>query len=292
MTEKKLPHPTTSKQAEANRRNAAKSTGPRTDAGKDASSGNATRHGAYATRIQPISRGPFAEDADELSIFVDAYVAARRPRDDLERICAVTMANLEWRSRRVDRLETEEFHRVSRRTVFGGGVFVDELELAVDAVELAEAFYDFVIGGWADPVDADPEELVDWLGRMLHPMDEEYEEGRWECETPPDSTEDWWAFLGEIVGSEFRAPLFAEAWAEQQLAQAQRELQRHQEVAAEHATRGLLETLPRVVGLQSRLQRDLERQEGRYRQLQARDLPGEDRSAEQETEPDEGQIGG
>jgi hypothetical protein len=44
-------------QVEANRRNAQKSTGPRTDAGKRSSSGNATTHGVFANGAGPLWRG-------------------------------------------------------------------------------------------------------------------------------------------------------------------------------------------------------------------------------------------
>ncbi|MDZ4799282.1 MAG: hypothetical protein SGI92_14055, partial [Bryobacteraceae bacterium] len=45
---------TSQKQAEANRRNAEKSTGPRTPQGKTTAAANSTTHGATATIYRPI----------------------------------------------------------------------------------------------------------------------------------------------------------------------------------------------------------------------------------------------
>lgn len=97
----------TARQIEANAQNAQCSTGPRTAAGKAASSGNALRHGAYASKPVAIPRGLFAEDAIEVSEFVDGIVAALAPRDALEAEHAWRIAMSSLRLRRVGRFETE-----------------------------------------------------------------------------------------------------------------------------------------------------------------------------------------
>jgi hypothetical protein len=84
---------TSSRQFEANRRNATRSTGPITEAGKDRSRRNAVRHGLCAETV--IGR---LEDVDDY----DAETA-------LERELVLRLASLLWRIRRATSIETEQF---------------------------------------------------------------------------------------------------------------------------------------------------------------------------------------
>jgi hypothetical protein len=96
---------TTDKQREANRRNAKKSTGPVTKAGKQASSTNAIRHGAYAQRAIAIPRGELAEEQDQLDAFIDGVIAKLRPRGVVEREQAFLVAMAYVQARRIMNLE-------------------------------------------------------------------------------------------------------------------------------------------------------------------------------------------
>ena len=89
----------------ANRRNAQRSTGSRTEEGKQASSRNAMRHGAYA-RPHPVPRGILAEDPDEVQGFFDAVVEELAPRDAQEQALARRIANAELNLARIDRYES------------------------------------------------------------------------------------------------------------------------------------------------------------------------------------------
>jgi hypothetical protein len=90
----------TAKQIEANRRNAQKSTGPRTEEGKAASRFNATTHGLKARHFALPH-----EDVDEVQSFLDAIVEAIAPRDAMEAEMACEIARLSWKLRRAERYE-------------------------------------------------------------------------------------------------------------------------------------------------------------------------------------------
>ena len=98
---------TTNAQNNANRRNAANSTGPRTEVGKEASSQNATRHGAYSARPRAIRSGAFQEDPEEVEAYVAGIVEALAPRDHLEYVEALNIAAAYLRLRRLELLEIE-----------------------------------------------------------------------------------------------------------------------------------------------------------------------------------------
>jgi hypothetical protein len=84
------------KQLRANRRNAQRSTGPRTDEGKAASARNATTHGAFcADLLLP------GEDAEELLALKRGIESALSPGDAIERELADRIAATQWRLRRL-----------------------------------------------------------------------------------------------------------------------------------------------------------------------------------------------
>jgi hypothetical protein len=92
---------TTARQLEANRRNALKSTGPRTINGKQASRRNALRHGLTAeTLIEPL------EDAESYRTFEAAIVAEYLPQSPVEKELVHRLASLFWRLRRATSIET------------------------------------------------------------------------------------------------------------------------------------------------------------------------------------------
>lgn len=87
---------TTASRLAANRLNAARSTGPRTAAGKRRASQNARTHGLTTT--SPVVPG---EDAAAWETFRQAVLADHRPRTALEAELVDRLAALQWRLRRV-----------------------------------------------------------------------------------------------------------------------------------------------------------------------------------------------
>ena len=92
----------TLKQLEANRRNALKSTGPSTDAGKAASSTNALKTGIYAKSL--IIPG---EDAAELEALIADFYVAHQPAAADERSLVDTLISNEWIQRRLRNAERQ-----------------------------------------------------------------------------------------------------------------------------------------------------------------------------------------
>src|SRR5262249_40378800 len=95
---------TSYRQIEANRRNALKSPGPRTEAGKEVSRRNALRHGLTAETV--ISA---MEDAEDYKAFEAAIIADYDAQSAVERELVLRLASLLWRLRRATIMETGLF---------------------------------------------------------------------------------------------------------------------------------------------------------------------------------------
>jgi hypothetical protein len=92
---------TSLRQIEANRRNALRSTGPKTDDGKQHASRNAVRHGLTAeTVITPL------EDPEDYKAFEQAVTADYEAETAVERELVLRLASLLWRLRRATSIET------------------------------------------------------------------------------------------------------------------------------------------------------------------------------------------
>lgn len=94
------PSPVSERKLEANRANALKSTGPRTEAGKARSSRNATRHGLLAEAATLL-----AEPNQELQSLLDNYRADFRPASTHEEMLVRELAVADWRLRQITRIE-------------------------------------------------------------------------------------------------------------------------------------------------------------------------------------------
>jgi hypothetical protein len=92
---------TSLQQIESNRRNALRSTGPKSAAGKLRSSKNAVRHGLTAeTVIEPL------EDPQEYKVFEQTVTADYNAETAIERELVLRLASLLWRLRRSTLIET------------------------------------------------------------------------------------------------------------------------------------------------------------------------------------------
>ena len=94
----------TAKQAAANRRNAANSTGPRTKPGKARSSGNALKHGLSAEQVVMLDENPAAFEALRSDLF-EHY----QPTDPVAEHLVEQVAASIWRLRRVPEIEAGIF---------------------------------------------------------------------------------------------------------------------------------------------------------------------------------------
>jgi hypothetical protein len=87
---------TSYRQIEANRRNSLKSTGPRTEVGKQQSRRNAVRHGLTAETVIGT-----LEDAEDYWEFEAAVIADYDAQSAVERELVLRLASLLWRLRRI-----------------------------------------------------------------------------------------------------------------------------------------------------------------------------------------------
>ena len=92
---------TSSRQIEANRRNAFKSTGPTTDAGKERSRRNAVRHGLTAETVITT-----LEDEEDYKAFEVSVTSGFDAPTAVERELVLRLASLLWRLRRAAAIDT------------------------------------------------------------------------------------------------------------------------------------------------------------------------------------------
>jgi hypothetical protein len=96
----------------ANRRNAQKSTGPRTADGKGVSAKNATKHGLFAQSDVVIS-----EDQGDFDAFRDEMLAELSPVGVMESVLARRIVSLTWRLGRTERMQNELIDVKIRREI-------------------------------------------------------------------------------------------------------------------------------------------------------------------------------
>jgi hypothetical protein len=125
----------------ANRRNAEKSTGPKSVFGKAKVARNALRHGLRAEKLTA-----FDEQEGDFLAFHEAQRAAFEPVDDIEEQLVERIAVCAWRLRRIYRVEAEmftafrrtspQFHDTEIATVFDVAaqkmILVSRYETALD----------------------------------------------------------------------------------------------------------------------------------------------------------------
>jgi hypothetical protein len=93
--------------AAINRRNAQKSTGPRTPEGKSRSRFNALKHGMTAkTLVLP------DEDADVLQMRIETWIADLQPQNDVEQYLVEHAVQFSWKLERADRAEVAQLSRI------------------------------------------------------------------------------------------------------------------------------------------------------------------------------------
>ena len=95
----------TEKQKKANRENAKKSTGPRTDEGKARSSKNTIKHGLLARDAVMAGEDPAEYDRCFQELEENLF-----PKNAIEFCLVRQIADSEWRLRRIERLEARPLH--------------------------------------------------------------------------------------------------------------------------------------------------------------------------------------
>ena len=112
---------TSDKQIEANRQNARKSTGPRTQEGKDRVSNNAVKHGILSQDVLIVG-----EDRAALRDLSERLQEELEPVGKLEDMLVDRIVAAYWRLRRVGRVEADIFSSLSRVFNNLGGAFMQD----------------------------------------------------------------------------------------------------------------------------------------------------------------------
>ena len=112
---------TSEKQIEANRQNARKSTGPRTQEGKDRVSNNAVKHGLLSQDV--LVPG---EDRVALRELSERLQEELEPVGELEDMLVDRIVAAYWRLRRVGRVEADIFTSLSAVSNSLGGAFMHD----------------------------------------------------------------------------------------------------------------------------------------------------------------------
>jgi len=94
----------------ANRRNAQKSTGPRTSEGKSAVSQNAVKHGLLAARNVINS-----ESQADFDLYREQILAELAPVSPMESMLAERIVNLSWRLKRTSRIQNQTIDALNAR---------------------------------------------------------------------------------------------------------------------------------------------------------------------------------
>ena len=97
--------PTSEKKTQANRRNARRSTGPRTARGKRIASRNSTKHGLCAADVVNPDLG---ENIEDFRRFHEKLIAEYEPIGEIENLLVKEIVSLLWRRKRVQRAENGE----------------------------------------------------------------------------------------------------------------------------------------------------------------------------------------
>ncbi len=130
--------PVSERRIQANRRNALRSTGPKTQRGKRTVSRNAIKHGFLAREVV-ITAGDGAENLKEFHTLLERLVKCYEPVGVIEETLVQTIATCLWRKARVIRAESGEIRRRLDTLRIDRGLRDSDkvnLDLAVSKMEL------------------------------------------------------------------------------------------------------------------------------------------------------------
>lgn len=270
---------TSAKQLAANRRNAQRSTGPRTDAGKTSSSRNAIRHGAYARHLYRIKGGVFEEEEDSLRARADAIVSGLGPRDAVEVEQADQVALAYVRLSRLDRFEASMLAETT--TLSPQDRRFDDYEHARREVMLARQLGLVLLGDSDEQVRSDEGDASEFEWRELAIFVRENDpdpwvevRGLWTDERTPASPEEWREVFRSLVARRWPDPQAALAWAEETCLELEvLEEEARSRVEAWAAAFALDEVLDRTVRLRQHALRELALALKTYGALKERPYP-------------------
>lgn len=265
--------PTSGRRVRANRRNGPRAKGRKTEAGKQRSAQNAVRHGALATALRPIERGPFAEDEEAFWDKVDLIVDSLDPRDALEEGVARQIAGQLIRVDRLGLLETAG-HESAARLTNAQREHLSREDSLDELAACARGLHFFLIG--AIGVEEVPYRDFATLMRTLGPRPGFSIKGLWDESHEPKSRGDWEKACDILVQMLWPNKEAAADWAYQTSQRFAEEWEavngRGRELVADQVLDDIFDKVTRYSG---RITTDLARSLDLYRTLQSRTLPAD-----------------
>lgn len=197
--------PMTEKQRVARLENIRKARGPKTIAGKERSSRNATKHGGWARSLRAIDQGPLREDPRELEEFVNAYLAELNPGTSIvRRQAALDVADKAWRLTRAQRWEAEGYSAADYGALESTGAAWMRFHARRDRI-LAQALRQFPDDALSDD---EVEDVLYTLGFAVGMSEEDLE---WVETADRNAVDDGLAtLLGEHFGDQHEAAVYLE----------------------------------------------------------------------------------
>ena len=267
------------KRAAANRKNAQKSTGPRTTAGKAKSARNATKYGVWARQGFAVTCGNFEENQGEIWSYIDSIIEDLAPADDFQHALALNVATLFVRLRRLGFMEADA---LNARGLSG------EQNTVRDAASRAERIDAASVASWIinkDDANYDFVRIVPTLLRALAVPDDVLEQGildgfdvaRTRAVAGVDFDDDELAndcakaLAEHILNVTFPKDGDAELWALQYATQAEREFERAVAQRGRQALAALQQDMDKSSQISDRLLRQIERGMAEYRKARGED---------------------
>ncbi|MGD0320855.1 MAG: hypothetical protein ABSC00_04495 [Acidimicrobiales bacterium] len=258
---------TSERKRASNAANATRSTGPKTPEGKTLSSKNATTHGLYQQKPQPIQRGPFAEDPEEVHEFVAAITSDLEPRDSLEKQFAGRIASELLRGVRLERVEGTVLSAAGALTSREYDDLKQQVATAADLVDYLDNPDRESPGSWRY-------KLVDFINSRTDPWSKPSRPHTGSM-YPPQALQ---VTITHHFGEDVQA---AQDWARAQLAELEEQLAVTAQWDEGGGAEGIVRELAKlgVIGTQST--RNLQRLLAEYRRLQLRTIDTESDGADE-----------
>lgn len=177
----------TDKRTTANRRNALKSTGPRTPEGKAKTSLNALKHGLRASSLAV----PVLEDPEDWEVHRKLVLRDLSPAGYLEAVLAERVAATLWRLGRVVRYESDVVSNAIREAEGTEALMVHEEDPEAEKGRVDTLTKTHGLKPSAHVDGADVETVLDLVAEALG-VDLENEEASAQVETPEDFTGEYW----------------------------------------------------------------------------------------------------
>lgn len=257
---------------EANRRNAQRSTGPRTREGKAKASKNATKHGVFVATVEPITFGPFAEDRDEFITKLDALIESLAPRDAFEYATATRLGMLMISFDRLERWSVARIVGASRMSQFDYEEGVGSEHLREAQAESAWQLHEYLRGEVSDEEADFP--MFATLLRFYGPDPRVVIEGLWDDTNEPGSDAEWMKAFESLLAHHWPNGMRALVWVHRLSTRFDRELE---EVLGLEEERAASRIMGDPMDLQfkyfARIRKELTEMRKEYAELQKRELP-------------------